>query len=113
MQKEDILLRIRQVTDDFELSVLLGRNISNLSGGEKQKIACASVAALMPDIIVLDEPSPNLDAVVIEDLRHVLLIWKKQGKTLIIAEHRLHYLRDVVDKIFYMQKGQITKLLSA
>ena len=61
MSPADILKRKEQVSDDMELSPLLGRSLFELSGGEKQKIACASVSALMPDIMILDEPSSNLD----------------------------------------------------
>lgn len=53
MSPADILKRKEQVSDDMELSPLLGRSLFELSGGEKQKIACASVSALMPDIMIL------------------------------------------------------------
>ena len=75
------------------------------SGGEKQKIACASVAALLPDIIILDEPSSNLDWAAIRDLRDAMQLWKSQGKTIIISEHRLWYLKDFIDRAVYMEKG--------
>ena len=70
-----------------------------LSGGEKQSIACASVSALLPDIILLDEPSSNLDQGAIENLRTQVKLWKSQGKTIIISEHRLWYLKDLVDRV--------------
>ena len=72
---------------------LMGRSVFALSGGEKQKIACASSSVLLPGIMVLDEPSSNLDMAAIDDLRQVLSLWKKQGKTILIAEHRLYYLQ--------------------
>jgi energy-coupling factor transport system ATP-binding protein len=77
--------RITKVSNDFQLQALLGRSIFELSGGEKQKIACASVAVANPEIIVLDEPSSNLDTQAIEDLTKVLKHWKAQGKTIVIA----------------------------
>ena len=67
----------------------MDRDIFKLSGGEKQRIACGSVSAMLPDIIVLDEPTSNLDAESIELLKRILALWKKQNKTIIIAEHRL------------------------
>ena len=86
---------------------LLGRNIFALSGGEKQKIAFASVYAMEPEIYLLDEPSANLDMTALGALREHLRLIKSQGKTVIIAEHRLHYLTDVADRIIYLENGSI------
>ncbi|MBP5767889.1 MAG: ABC transporter ATP-binding protein [Fibrobacter sp.] len=105
---EDIKLRVENVVREFHLEHLLGRSIFNLSGGEKQKIACASVSATGPEIFVLDEPSANLDLKTIADLKEIVLRWKKAGKTVIIVEHRLYYLRDVADRICYVKDGQIS-----
>ena len=61
MDPEEIKQRVENVVQEFHLEHLLGRSIFNLSGGEKQKIACASVAATDPEIFVLDEPSEVLE----------------------------------------------------
>lgn len=86
---------------------LLGRSIFQLSGGEKQKIACASVAAMQPQVFVLDEPTSNLDMDAIEDLKQTLKLWKAQGKTIVIAEHRLYWLTGLCDRAIYLQDGSI------
>ncbi len=79
-----------------------------LSGGEKkQKIAFASVYAMNPEIYLLDEPSSNLDMTAIGELRDHLQLIKSQGKTVIIAEHRLYYLTNVADRIIYLENGRI------
>lgn len=109
MEREKILERLNHVKKQFRLDNIIDKNLFSLSGGEKQKIACASVSALNPKIIVLDEPSSNLDINSIWNLRNILEEWKKQKKTLIIAEHRLYYLIPIVDRIIYMKKGQIVK----
>ena len=83
--------------------------IRDRSGGEKQKIACASSSVLLPGIMVLDEPSSNLDMAAIDDLRQVLSLWKKQGKTILIAEHRLYYLHDLADRVLYVKDGEIER----
>lgn len=93
----------------------MGRSVFALSGGEKQKIACASSSVLLPGIMVLDEPSSNLDMAAIDDLRQVLSLWKKQGKTILIAEHRLYYLHDLADRVLYVKMGRLngnTRLLN-
>ena len=107
MDPEEIKQRVENVVQEFHLEHLLGRSIFNLSGGEKQKIACASVSATGPEIFVLDEPSANLDLKTIADLKEIVSRWKKAGKTVVIVEHRLYYLRDVADRICYVKNGQI------
>lgn len=104
---KELLERVEQTTKDLHIEHLRGRNIFELSGGEKQKIAFASVYAMNPDIYLLDEPSSNLDMTAIHELREHLRLIKKQGKTILIAEHRLYYLMDVADRIVYLEQGQI------
>ena len=103
----EIRKRKEQVVAEMGIEKLLERSLFELSGGEKQRIACASVAALLPEIILLDEPSSNLDWAAMENLREIILTWKKQGKTVIVSEHRLWYLTGVIDRAVYMKKGRI------
>ena len=113
LPKEEIYRRIGQVTGELKIQKLLDRSLFALSGGEKQKIACASVSAMEPDIFVLDEPSSNLDVVTIADLKQVVAKWKAMGKTVIIAEHRLYYLMDIADRVIYLKNGRIEQDMSA
>ena len=99
--------RVTETAKALHIENLLGRNIFALSGGEKQKIAFASVYAMNPEIYLLDEPSSNLDMTAIGELREHLRLIKSQGKTVIIAEHRLYYLTDVADRIIYLENGRI------
>ncbi len=107
--REEMYRRIGQVSRDLDMANLLDRNLFALSGGEKQKIACASAAAMQPAIFVLDEPSSNLDLRSIANLKAVIRKWKEQGKTVVIAEHRLYYLMEVADRVIYMENGRIIK----
>ena len=86
MEKREILRRFTETVQDFRLEKLLGKNVSQLSGGEKQKIACASVSMLRPPILVLDEPTSNLDISAIRELREIVAKWKATGKTVLIVE---------------------------
>ncbi len=65
-----------------------------------------------PDIYVLDEPSSNLDSDAINDLKDLLTLLKSKGKTIIITEHRLYYLKDLADIICYIEKGEIKSIYS-
>ena len=100
--------RVAETAKTLRIENLLDRNIFALSGGEKQKIAFASVYAMKPEIYLLDEPSSNLDMTAIGELREHLRLIKLQGKTVIIAEHRLCYLMDVADRIIYLENGRMT-----
>lgn len=110
---EMINARLQEVVGVFALAPLLDRNLFHLSGGEKQKIACASVSMADPPVMVLDEPASNLDPGAIRLLAMVIAEWKRQGKTIVIAEHRLTYLRKVADRVIYMEEGRIVQDLPA
>ena len=110
--QERLIQRVRQTAEDLHIESLRGRNIFELSGGEKQKIAFASVYAMNPDIYVLDEPSSNLDSESIAALQRYIRNIKAQGKTVIVAEHRLYYLNGIADKIVYMEKGEIAGIFT-
>ena len=105
--QEQMGQRVAEAARALRIENLLGRNIFALSGGEKQKIAFASVYAMNPEVYLLDEPSSNLDMTSIGELREHLRLIKSQGKTVIIAEHRLYYLMDVADRIIYLEDGHI------
>ena len=113
LDRGDILSRFEKTVTALHLEKLLGKSLFALSGGEKQKIACASVCALMPDIFVLDEPTSNLDIGTIRDMQAILMDWKRQGKTIIIAEHRLAWLCGIADRVLYFQAGEIALDIAA
>lgn len=110
---EQIEDRVAASAKDLEIENLRGRNIFSLSGGEKQKIAFASVYAMNPRVYLLDEPSSNLDMETIDALRAHLKMLKSQGKTILIVEHRLYYLMGIADRIIVFDEGQIKKIYSA
>ena len=112
MPEDEILSRVDEAAKELNIEKLLGRSIFELSGGEKQKISCASVSALRPEVMVLDEPTSNLDVHAIEELKQTLLGWKAAGKTIVIAEHRLSWLRDLCDRVICMRDGAVAFDLS-
>ena len=108
MPAEEILERIQRVAKELKITHLMDKNIFGLSGGEKQKIACGSVTAMTPEVFVLDEPTSNLDLDAIEDLRELLSVWKRAGKTIVIAEHRLYWVRELCDRVIGMKDGRVS-----
>lgn len=111
--REALRSRLDELTEELHLSELRGRNIFALSGGEKQKIAFSSVYASAPDVLVFDEPSSNLDMKAIGELADLIQRAKISGKTILIAEHRIWYLMDIVDRVVYMQDGRIASDMEA
>mgnify|MGYP002868981834 CR=1 FL=1 len=110
---EDIEQRINFVVNRHGLGKLMDRSIFKLSGGEKQKIACASIAVEPVDIVVLDEPSANLDYRGICELQKMIAAWKEEHKTILIAEHRISYLFPYITRALLMNNGEIRKEYSS
>lgn len=86
----------------MNIDVLRDRSLFGLSSGEKQRLAVASIYAMDTDVIVLDEPTANLDGETIQNLRELLFTLKAEGKTLIISEHRLSWLVGIADRYVYI-----------
>jgi len=107
LPEQEIYTRIDRTVAHFRMASLMDRNMFCLSDGEKQKIACASVNVSEPKIILLDEPSANLDYTATLMLRELILRWKAEGKTIIAAEHRIAYLWDIIDRAVVLRDGEI------
>lgn len=110
--QEEMSARFQDTVHDLHLEKLLGRNIFELSGGEKQILAFASVYAMNPSVYVLDEPTANLDFSAIHSLKKLLQILKQNGHTIIIAEHRLSFLYDLLDRAIYLKNGELNQVYS-
>lgn len=105
--EQEIIDKVNATVKEMSLEPLMNRSLFNLSGGQKQKIACASVAVTGNKIILLDEPSANLDLKTIDELSELLKKWKNQGKTIVVAEHRISYLWELADRTVVLQNGEI------
>ncbi|ATF31249.1 ABC transporter ATP-binding protein [Staphylococcus simulans] len=106
---EEIQSRIIRAVDQYQINDLLESKVFELSGGQQQMIACISIEIAGQALIVMDEPSSNLDFKAVRKLARMIQSWKQQGKTIVIAEHRLHYLLDLADRFILIESGQITK----
>ncbi len=86
---------------------LLGHTVFGLSEGQKQKVALASLLAARPRLLVLDEPTANLDPESTAELARILSGLKAQGIALFIVDHRLHWMRDLADKVLVLDEGRV------
>ena len=107
LPQKTIRQRVEEAFRVFHLERLKDRNVYELSSGERQFISILSAWAMDTDIFLLDEPTANLDFVATRQLKEILLALKRQGKTLLLSEHRLYYLADIADEFWVMTDGEI------
>ncbi len=108
--REKIDDKITSVLEKLNCTELRDRKLHTLSGGEKQKIAIASMLVLNPSVLILDEPTANLDDVSMEEVLDAVRQIRKTNEdiTLILAEHRIEELLDHVDSMIKLNGGEIT-----
>lgn len=98
---------LAQALDLFDLGDQAHENVFSLSSGQKQRAVFASIWAMAPGVYVLDEPSSNLDPASVRQLARIIRRLKSRGHTIVIAEHRLYYLSDLIDRLVVMDNGRI------
>lgn len=112
MEHQDIVDACARVVELFSLAHLKDRDITTLSSGQAQLIAIASAVAPRCSVLVMDEPTANLDSRACRVLGMCLAKLKERGTTIVIAEHRIAWLKDIVDEFLYVDNGRITKRLT-
>ncbi len=107
LSREKIITQVEYALDRTKIQHLRKKSPYELSGGEQQRVAIASVLALDPPILALDEPTANLDPKRATEILDLLARLKQQGKTILIVEHRLELVLPLVDKMVVLANGQI------
>ncbi len=107
LPQDEVRRMVNEALDQFEISHLSQRAPHRLSGGEKKKVALASVLIMKPDVILLDEPTAGLDPRSQTHLVDLLMGWTDQTKTIITATHDLHMLEDLADTCQVLERGQV------
>lgn len=104
--------RVEEVLDQLNIAHLRDRRVSTLSGGEKQRVAIAAVLTLQPQVLVLDEPTSQLDPQAAEEVLDVLVRLNHDlGLTVVLSEHRLERVAQYADRILYLPGEGQTPLL--
>ena len=112
-EEQDIRSRVGETFEELGLTALAGRDIFRLSGGERQKVACASIWAMHPSILLLDEPTSNLDLPSIADMASFVRHAKAKGCAILVAEHRLSWLTGIADRYVYLKEGRVSRTMEA
>ncbi|MDR6559380.1 energy-coupling factor transport system ATP-binding protein [Arthrobacter pascens] len=109
--RDTIWSRVHEALDDVGLAHLpLDHPTSALSGGQKQRLALAGILAMRPGLILLDEPTANLDPAGVLEVRDAVgRCLDKTGATLVVVEHRVAVWKDLVDRIIVLQPGSATQ----
>jgi len=100
--------RLTGVMKTTYLEELKDRSPHNLSGGQKQRVALAATLALGNEILILDEPTSELDEHATKRIADILKDLKDQGKTILLIEHKFDHFREMVDALVIMESGEIT-----
>ncbi len=109
LPREEIARRVAEMAAYFGLEPLFDRDTATLSGGQKQLLALAAVMVMRPEILILDEPTAQLDPIAAADFLATLTrLHRDLGLTVIVAEHRTEELFPVADRVLLMEKGRLT-----
>jgi energy-coupling factor transport system ATP-binding protein len=98
---------VEEALERFGLAAIRNRSIFQLSEGQKQKVVLAGLTAWKPKLLLLDEPSANLDPDSIAALGGGLAALKTSGLSLVIADHRLSWLSDLIDQVLVLEEGRV------
>ena len=107
MPREEIVRRVSEALDLMEIGHLKGRPPHRLSGGEKKRVALASVLVLNPEVLLLDEPTAGLDPRSESQIIDMLIAWGGANRTVITATHDLGLVADIADYCVILQEGKI------
>ena len=105
--REQMIKRVDELVKMFHLEELVDKNPYELSGWQKQRVALASMIALDPEVVIMDEPTSQLDPKSTEDIFEIVNILKKQGKTIILIEHKIDLVAEYCDSILLMHQGKL------
>ena len=103
----DIRARVNMLMRRLALQAIMERPLPQLSGGQQQRVAIAAGLGHDPGALLLDEPSSNLSADAVSTLAGTLAELRERGITIVISEHRLHYLTGIADRFVLLERGRI------
>lgn len=108
LDNQSIKRRVAEMASFFDIQTWFRKNVSELSGGQKQLLNLASIMVMQPEVLILDEPTSQLDPIAAtEFLKTIYRINRDLGTTIIISEHRLEELFTMADKVMVMDKGKL------
>ena len=107
IEREIIISEVEKILKLLEIERLRDKNPYNLSGGQKQRVALASIIAMNPDVLVIDEPTSQLDPKGTEDIFKIINLMANEGKTIILVEHKLELIAEYAENILVLDEGEV------
>ena len=104
---EEIVSRVTEVMKITDIEYLAEKNPFELSGGQMQRVALASVIVLEPDILIIDEPTSQLDPEGTESVFEIIRKMKEKKKTIILVEHKIDLIAEYTDEVIAMKNGEV------
>lgn len=104
---EEIYPRVEEVLTLVKIQNLRDKNPFELSGGQRQRVALASIIVMDPEILVIDEPSSQLDPIGTEQVFEIIRLMKEKGKTIILVEHKMDLVAEYSDELILLNEGSI------
>ncbi len=105
--KEELMTKVNGTLELMGISHLRDRPPYRLSGGEKKRVALASVIVLEPDVLLLDEPTTTLDPRSQSHIIDLLQQWKGSSHTIVTATHQLEIVEDIADRVVVLEEGRV------
>lgn len=106
---EQIIERVIKVLQLLGIEQLAQNNPTELSGGQRQRVAFASIIVMNPDILVIDEPTSQLDPEGSAKIFAIINELKKQGKTIVLVEHKINMIAEYCDEVLVIHNGRLVK----
>lgn len=107
VEKEEMIRKVEEVCRLLNIEELMDKNPNELSGGQRQRVAFASIIGMDNDMLVIDEPTSQLDPHGTENVFEIIRKLKETGKTIILVEHKIDLIAEYCDEILVMEAGQI------
>lgn len=105
--REEIMNRVIDVSERLHITQLLDKNPLELSGGQCQRVAFASIIAMGSDIMVIDEPTSQLDPEGTKDIFEIIKMLKEEGKTILLVEHKIGLIAQYCDEVVVLKDGAV------
>ena len=105
--REEIKQRVTDVIKLLKIEDLQDKNPNELSGGQSQRVAIASIIVMNPKVLIFDEPTSQLDPLGTEEIFDILKLLKSQNKTIILVEHKIDLIAEYADRVVVMDDGEI------
>ena len=106
MNPEEMEEKVVNIARKTDIEGLLMKNPFELSGGQQQRVALASVLVLDPEILVIDEPTSQLDPEGTESIFKIIRTLKEEGKTILLVEHKIDLLAEYADEVIVLENGE-------